>query len=196
MSNKDRKRIIPRNRDFKLSGDRLEPYFKRLFRFVRSDGSVPVYKNVNLTFELFTEIWGLERHLVRLERILDVTFSGKHTDVTEITNETNYPETLLLRAFHIERENHATGKVVVNESLLREIHNSIQEAFDLEFPRTPVEFIPREAEEFYHRGNNRIFQAQYDKAIADFMQANELEPDNPVFEFAVASTATPMVMTI
>jgi tetratricopeptide (TPR) repeat protein len=146
---------------------------------------MPVYRKVELTRELFNEIWGLERHLVRLERIEGNAFSGQNIDANQINSETDYSETLLLTALGIVKENHDNGEAILDEYLLREIHQAIQDAFSTMYPHVSTESIPREADEFYHRGNTRIAQTRYDEAITDFVQANKMKPNNPVYEFAI-----------
>ena len=186
MTNKNRKRIIPRTKDFTLTGDYLEPYFKRVFRFLRNDDTMPVYGKVELTPDLFMEIWELERHLIRLQRIEDTAFGGQKINADQINGETDYPESLLLKAFSLVKEKHEDEQVVLNESLLREIHQGVQEAFSELYPHIPTEFLPRDAEEFYNRGNVRIHQARYAEAIADFVHAAQMDPLNPLYEFALA----------
>ena len=188
MTNKNRKRIIPRNKNFTLTNDNLAPYYKRLFRFVRMDDSMPVYRKTELTLELFLGLWGIERHMVKIGRIQDSLSNGLPIDWNQVENGIAYPETLLLTAYGMLCKKYENEQPVLNEDLLREIHDSICESFHIFFPKPLMEIGPKTAtaDEFFHRGNMRIHQGQYDEAFADFSKANELRRDCDAIEFALA----------
>jgi len=150
------------------------------------DDSMPVLQKVDLTLDMFLKVWDAERYLLRLQRIADVMECGKDCDAEQMNSELDYPEPLLLTAFALVKEKYENEQVLLNEELLREIHQAIQDAFSILYPHIPTEFIPREAYEFYNRGNIKIHQSRYQEAIADFTQANEMEPNNHIFEFALA----------
>ena len=185
MTNKNRKRIIPRNKNFTLTNDHLQPYYKRLFRFVRLDYSMPVYRKTELTSELFMGIWGIERHMVKISSIQDSLSNGQPIDWNLIENGIAYPETLLLTAYGMLKEKYENEQPVLNEGFLREVHDSICEAFRIVYPKPLMEIDPKTADEYYHRGSVRIHQGQYDEALADFKKANEMHPNNHIFEFAL-----------
>ena len=101
---KSRKRIIPRNKDFTLDGDHIAPYYKRLFRFVRMDNSMPVLRKVEITPELFMGLWGIERHMVKIGLIQDSLSNGTKIDWNQVENEIVYPEPVLLAAYGLLKE--------------------------------------------------------------------------------------------
>jgi tetratricopeptide (TPR) repeat protein len=185
MKNKNRKRNLPRNQDFTLDGDHIAPYYKRLFRFVRMDNSMPVLRKVEITPELFMGLWGIERHLLKIIKIQDSLSTGQPIDWEQVEEGTAYPETLLRRAYQILKEEFGTEQPVLNEEFLREIHESICSAFRIVFPKPCKESAPKAADGFYNRGNQRIFQKRYEEALADFTRANELEPNNHLYEFSI-----------
>ena len=186
MTHKNRKRILPRDENFSLTGDRLTPYYKRLFRFVRMDDSMPVYRKTELTRELFMRLWGIEKHMVKVVRIQDSLSKGRAIDWERIENEIDYPETLVFTAYGLLQEKYEKRQPVLNEDFLREVHASICDAFHVVYPKQLMQINPKTADDFYMRGNQRIFQSRYDEAFADFNRANEMEPDNPVYEFILA----------
>jgi tetratricopeptide (TPR) repeat protein len=188
MTNKNRKRIIPRNKNFTLTNDNLAPYYKRLFRFVRMDDSMPVYRKTELTRELFMGLWQLERHMVKVSRIQDSLSNGQPIDWNQIENGIAYPETLLLTAYGMLKEKYENEQPVLDETFLREVHDSICEAFRIFYPKPLMEIHPKTAtaDEFFHRGNVRIHQGQYDEAFADFERANELRRDCDAIEYSLA----------
>jgi len=185
MKNKDRKRIIPRNNNFTLDGNHLQPYYKRLFRFVRMDDSLPVHKKVEITPELFMGLWGIERHLLKIIKIQDSLSNGQPIDWEQVEEGIAYPETLLLRAYQILKEKYETEQPVLNEEFLKEIHDSICSAFHIIYPNPRKGSVPKSADGFYNRGNQRIFEKKYDEALSDFSRANELEPNNHLYEFTI-----------
>ena len=186
MTNKNRKRILPRDRDFSLTGDRLTPYYKRLFRFVRMDESMPAYRKTDLTGELFMNLWGIERHMLKVVRIQDSFSNGKNIDWDQVENEIDYPETVLLTAYGLLKEKYENRQPVLNEDFLKEVHSSICDAFYIVYPQQLMQITPKCADEYYHRGTVRIHQSRYDEAFADFKKANEMEPNNYIYEFALA----------
>ena len=186
MTNKNRKRILPRDKDFSLTGDRLSPYYKRLFRLVRMDDSMPVYKQTELSRELFMGLWGIEKHMLKIVRIQDSLSKGQTIDWERIENAIDYPEPVLLTAYGLLQEKYENRQPVLNEDFLREVHSSIYDAFYIVYPKQLMMIDPKTADDFYMRGNQRIFQSRYDEAIADFNKANEMEPGNPVYEFILA----------
>ena len=186
MTNKNRKRILPRDKDFSLTGDRLSPYYKRLFRLVRMDDSMPVYKKTELSRELFMGLWGIEKHMLKVVRIQDSLSKGENIDWDRVENEIDYPETVLLTAYGLLQEKYENRQPVLNEDFLKEVHASICQAFYIVFPKQLMQITPKTADEYYMRGNQRISQSRYDEAYGDFKQANEMEPNNPVYEFILA----------
>ena len=186
MTNKNRKRILPRDKDFSLTGDRLKPYYKRLFRLVRMDDSMPVYRRTELSRELFMGLWGIEKHMLKVVRIHDSLSNGKEIDWDQVESEIDYPESVLLVAFGLLQEKYENCQPVLNEDFLREVHASICEAFYIVYPKQLMQINPKTADEFYMRGNQRIQQSKYDQAYADFEVANRLDPNNPTYEFILA----------
>lgn len=186
MTNKSRKRIIPRNKDFTLDGDHIAPYYKRLFRFVRMDNSMPVLRKVEITPELFMGLWGIERHMVKIGLIQDSLSNGTKIDWNQVENEIVYPEPVLLAAYGLLKEKYEKVQPVLNEDFLKEVYGSICDAVHAVYPKQHMQITPKTADEFYMRGNQRIFQCRYDEAFADFDTANRMEPNNAAYEFTLA----------
>ena len=186
MTNKNRKRILPRDENFSLTGDRLSPYYKRLFRLVRMDDSMPAYRKTELSRELFMGLWGIEKHMLKVVRIQDSLSKGENIDWDRVENEIDYPQSVLLAAYGLLQEKYENRQPVLNEDFLKEVHASICQAFYIVFPKQLMQINPKTADEFYMRGNQRISQSRYDEAYGDFKQANEMEPNNSVYEFILA----------
>jgi tetratricopeptide (TPR) repeat protein len=147
---------------------------------------MPVYRKTELTRELFMGLWGIERHMVKIGSIQDSLSNGQPIDWNQIENGIAYPEILLVKAYGMLKEKYENEQPVLNEDFLREVHDSICEAFRIFYPKQHREIDPKTADEFYHRGNVRIHQGQYDEAFADFKKANEMRPNFHVFEFVLA----------
>lgn len=149
---------------------------------------MPVYRKTELTRELFMGLWQLERHMVRVSRIQDSLSNGQPTDWNQIENGIKYPETLLLTAYDMLCKKYETKHPVLNEDFLREVHDSICDSFHIFFPKPLMDIDPNTAtaDEFFHRGNMRIHQGQYDEAFADFKKANDMRRDCDAIEFALA----------
>jgi len=186
MANKNRKRILPRNKNFTLDGDHATPYYKRLFRLVRQDDSMPVYRRTELTPELFMGLWGIERHMLKVSRIQDSLSNGMEIDWDQVESEIGYPEAVLVEGYRLLVEKYEETKPVLDQDFLKEVHDAICHGFSIVFPKPVLQIKPRTADQFYQRGTQRIFQSRYQEAIADFNRANEMEPNNPVFEYALS----------
>jgi tetratricopeptide (TPR) repeat protein len=186
MKNKSRKRIIRSDKDFTLDGNHLQPYYKMLFRFVRMDNSMPVLRKVEITPELFMGLWGFERHLLKIIKIQDSLSTGQPINWEQVERGIWYPKALLRTAYQVLKEKYETERPVLNEEFLREVHDSICSAFHIIYSNPREESVSKSADGIYNRGNQRIFQKKYEEALADFTRANELEPNNHLFELALA----------
>jgi tetratricopeptide (TPR) repeat protein len=186
MKNKNRKRIIPRNKDFTLDGDYLKLFSKRLFRFLLIDKSVPAYQWVEFNQQLYSEIVCHDRHLYFLRRIHGDLRNGREFDWNDINELAGYSPEVHLSVYNRLKMKYKNRTFVLDYEF---IYHFCEVLIDehLKWISVPViDADARSAQEYLHRAYDRSRNDRLDEAYQDFLKAIELDPDKGEYQYGLA----------
>ncbi len=174
-------RILPPN---PLDRDQTVPSSitaKRTFRLMRRNSSLPVYKHVEITHELVHTILDYENQIVKTSILSDYLKHKGRVDWEAVHDSELYPPEIISAAVGELKQQYQGKPVVLDESLVENVHDAIQWVYIKNLLLEEVSGDPDTASGFHNRANAYGQLGNIDKAIEDFTRAIELDSANPLF---------------
>ena len=181
----DRKRrIIPRNPFERPDDGDASRFARRVFRLMRKDPSVPVYREIEITEDILRAISDFEAIAIAVEIIdADLRKDGVvHWDALPKREEE--PAEIIAGALAALRAEYGDRKPRLDALFIERAHDAIQLQYVKEF--LALCDHPTTAQEWYHNANIHSSHGDRLSALLCYGMALSLAPDNPIFLFGRA----------